>query len=442
MHTDLQSVKRAGKDSALILSGRVFPKSFCYGASLAVYCFLMTAQGTAQELLRNSIAGETAADFRHRDLESLPYTIKSGDLRLLLTPSIGLDWNDNILTSHSDQEDDFILRPQLEVDINYPITRHNLLQVSVTFGYEEYFQHDELSTWFVKSGSQLSFDISVEDFLINLHDRFSVVQDPASEAGVADTGQYGYFQNVAGLLATWDLRDLVLSVGYDHLNYLSLHNSYKYTDHSSEMPLFQAGVRLHPELTAGVEGGVSFTSYDKAVLNDNVNYNGGVYAEWHPSSSFRVKPRFGYTVYDFDQTSDVVKAEDQEGWYFDITATHQFTSSMSYSLSGGHEYRFGISSDLIEDWYIRPAFNWAFADNARFNVDLSYEHGDQSAGIYDQPGSNERYDWVGTTFGLTYSLSKRFVVGLNYRLTLRSSSVDNYDYTQNRVGLLVSYQMR
>lgn len=402
----------------------------------------MAGQAAAQEALRNSIAGEAASEARQRQMESLPYTIKSGDLRLLFSPSLGLDWNDNVLTSHSNPQDDFILRPLLGLNMNYPITRQNLLQINVTFGYEKYFEHDELSTWYVQSGSQLSFDISVGDFLINLHDRVSLVQDPASEAGVADTGRYGYFQNVLGFLTTWDLRDVMLSLGYDHLTYISTDNIYDYTDHSSEIPVFQAGLRLNPQLTTGVEGAVSFTTYDQKVLNDSVNYSAGVYADWRPGSSLRLRPRFGYTVYDFDQTSDVIEAQNQNGWYLDLTASHEFTRSMSYSLSGGHEFRFGISTDLIEDWYVRPGFTWNFAKNMRANTTFSYEHGERSHGVEGDSLSGERYDWMGTTIDLSYSPTRRLVVGLNYRLTLRSSSVGSQEYTQNRVGIMVTYRMQ
>ena len=67
----------------------------------------------AQDGIRNSIAGDAAADQRRIQQENLPYTIKSGDFRLLITPSLELDYNDNVNVSDQNPQQDFILRPFL-----------------------------------------------------------------------------------------------------------------------------------------------------------------------------------------------------------------------------------------------------------------------------------------------------------------------------------------
>ena len=121
------------------------------------------------------MAGDAAAEARRLQLESMPYTVKAGDFRLLLTPSLGLEWNDNVNTSHTDPEDDFILKPFLQLNASYPVTHYNLLTLSVGAGYDKYFNHDQWSDWRIESGSALSFDIYVKDFWINLHDQFQYV---------------------------------------------------------------------------------------------------------------------------------------------------------------------------------------------------------------------------------------------------------------------------
>jgi hypothetical protein len=65
----------------------------------------------AQEALRTSLAGDAAAEARDLQQESQVYTIKSGDFRLLATPSLTLDWNSNINNAHTDALQDFILFP-------------------------------------------------------------------------------------------------------------------------------------------------------------------------------------------------------------------------------------------------------------------------------------------------------------------------------------------
>jgi hypothetical protein len=400
---------------------------------------LSAASVLAQEGVRNSIAGEAAAEARRRQFESLPYTVKSGDFKLLLSPSLGFDYNDNIRTSDSRQEDDFILRPSLGIGVTYPITQKNLLMIDVRVGYDYYFEADDLSGLNLSTGSQVSFDFSVGDFLFNFHDRFSYVQDSAREASVANTGSYGTFDNTIGLSVTWDLQDLVLTGGFDHLNTFSTSDQYSYTDRSTEIPSLRAGLRLNPRLTAGVEGSVSISSYQEPTLNDSTSYNAGIYADYAPGKAFHVIPRFGYALYDFEQTSLVLPAEDQDGWYADVTLSHAITGAMRYSLSFGREFRLGVDSDLVEAYYARLNYTWAFTRAMSATLGFSYENGSQGPGRAGPTGEN--YDQFGPNLGLTYAMTRKLNLSLNYRLTTRTSDVAGRDYTQNLVGLLITYRM-
>jgi hypothetical protein len=411
------------------------------GAGLGVFAVLFCFPVPAQEALRNSMTGVAAAEARRLQQENAAYTVKSGDLRLLANCALSLDWNDNVYLSKQNQQDDFILRPRVGLNASYPLTQRNLLQLNVTFGYDKYLNHNGLSTWYLQSGSELSFDVYIKEFLINLHDRFSYTQDSAQEAAVANTGSYGTFQNTAGVLGTWDLQDLTPSLGYDHQTYLSTSSQFDYTDHSTEMVVARTGLKVHPQATVGVEGTFSSTAYDQQVLNDNTGYSVGVFGEWRPGAYFSLQPRFGYIFCDFQQTSRVTSAEDVDGWYGDLTIRHDATKHLSYSLSAGHEVRLGLEADAIKDWYVRSSITWKMLERVSVLTGLFYEHGKQTGG--NVPGFTEdNYDWYGGNIALTYSLLKNILIGLNYRLTMRSSNVASQEYTQNMVGIEVSYSPR
>jgi hypothetical protein len=70
---------------------------------------------------------------------------------------------------------------------------------------------------------------------------------------------------------------------------------------------------------------------------------------------------------------------------------------------------------------------------------LFYEHGVEGGG---QQASliEKNYDWYGGGLSLSYSPMKKVRLSLNYRLTLRSSNVASREYTQNMVGLTLTYQ--
>jgi hypothetical protein len=408
----------------------------------------------AQDALRNSLAGDAAAEAQTRLQTNQPYTFKEGDFKLLVVPSMEVDWNDNVELSKSDAQSDFILEPFLQLTGSYPLTQRNVLRLSVGVGYYDYLRHSTNSGVRLSSDSQLSFDMYIKDFWINFHDRFALTEDSSTEPAVAGTSLYGTFINTAGLTATWDLEDVTLVAGFDHQNLLSSSGEFSYLDRYSEYPLLRAGFRFRPDLTAGVEATAGFTTYDEAVLNNNQSYSAGLYADWKPSTSLRVQPRAGFTTYQFQHTSqsdDIyflgyqptatsIQTQDLNTWYADLTVAQQVTKAINYGFSAGHEIRLGIESDVIEDYYFRPTVTWSIIKDLGLTTSFTYEHGNE--GLGNVLGNVvENYNWYGGGLAVTYPLMKRLLLTLNYRLTVRSSTISSQEYTQNLVGVRVAYQL-
>jgi len=428
-----------------------------HGGKTAMAASMLLAAGlaSAQDSLRNSLAGDAAAEAQRQQIGSQLYTWKAGDFRLLAVPSLEVDYNDNVTLSKAGGQQDFILMPLVQLSGSYPLTTHNLLSFSAGLGWDEYLEHSQYSALRLDSESQLSFDVYIKDFWINFHDRFSSLEDPAAEASVAGTAQYGTFNNAAGVSITWDLEDVVLTLGYDHANSLATSGQFSYLNQSSELPLARAGFRFNSQLTAGIEGSASYTSYDQAVLNDNQSYSAGLYADWNPGLNLHVQPRAGYAIYQFQHTSQSVpnyflipyippaspsiQTSDLNTWYADLTVSHQASRVASYALNAGHEIRPGILSDVVEDWYLRPNITWTIFRDLSLNTSLFYEHGREGAG--NVAGNlTETYDWYGGALMLSYPLAKELLLSLNYRLTLRSSDIPEREYAQNVVGIKLSYQ--
>lgn len=388
----------------------------------------------------SSLEGERARAPRTLQPDSIPYTFKSGDFRLLVTPSVGFDWNSNINSSQDDPLQDFILSPMLQLNASYPISQRNLLQFNVGVGYNYYFEHHEYSSWQLNSGSALSFDVFTGDFRFNFHDRFSFSEFSSQQAEVANTTGNASFQNTVGLTTTWSLQRTTLSLGYDHQNYLTTGDQLTYTDRATEMVVARAGYEFHPQVTAGFEGSAAFTDYTQKILNNNVGYSAGVYAVWQPGPYFQVQPRFGYTIYDFQQTSEVLPAVNQNAWYVDLTVSHQPTEVFSYSVSLGHELGLGMETALNETWYFRPNTTWRIVKNLPLSAGLFYEHGIQGNNLDGRVA--ETYDWYGGTIGLSHAITKQLSLSLNYRLTFRTSDYAAREYNQNLVGLRLTYTPR
>lgn len=369
----------------------------------------------------------------------LPYTLKKGDFRLLLSPSFTTEWNDNVSASDGGSSD-FIFRPMLQIDASYPITRNNLLRLNVGVGYDQYLEHTELSTWRLQSGTALSFDLVVDDFLINLHDRVTYMRSASRRGDTAGNAEQGNLENTAGILVTRNLGRAQASLGFDHQNAFPTTDALEYQARSTEIVSVRGGVRLRPDLVVGLESPITFTSYKLPVLNDSTGYGGGVYAEWMLGDTLSVLPRAGYSVYDFSQTSDFLLAKDMDSWYADLTVRHQPREAISYSVSVGHELRLGLQSDAITAWYVRPNISWQMTQRISVQPLFLYEHGEQGAGVGIQ--GDETYDWYGLGLSASASITSKLRANFAYQLTLRSSDVQGRGFDQNMVTLGFTYALQ
>jgi hemolysin activation/secretion protein len=125
-----------------------------------------------------------------------------------------------------------------------------------------------------------------------------------------------------------------------------------------------------------------------------------------------------------------------------VNIAHQPRESISYALEAGRETQLGTTSDLVQDWYVRPNVTWKVINGLDINTSFFYEHGNEGVGSENVPGNssgNETFDWYGGELSVQHPLTSRFTLGLDYRLTFRSSSSPDDGYTQNLVGLQLTY---
>jgi hypothetical protein len=422
-------------------------------SSVPLSLLLGTNQAQAQIGLTDDMANESASEAWTQQAKSMDYTYKNGDFRMLLTPALSLQYNDNINLTQTGTESDMIVLPTLGVTASYPLTTRNLLQLNVTGGYSDYVEHPHLSSWYFQSGSGLAFNLYIKDILVNIHDQFSYVQNSAQNAQVAGTGSYGTFQNSAGLRGDWSLKYFQLTAGYDHQNTIATSSQFGDDNNSTETGYANIGYKLNPKLTAGVQGTVAYTAYDQNTLNDNTTYSAGVFADYHPNSAIHFQPSVGYIIDHFEQTSQFIQTSDLNSWYADLTLTHQLTRSFSYMIDAGHNANLGVESDANEYWHVNTSVTWNFIRNFSLTPQAFYQHGKAGVGSTTLPPtippiippSNlltqpEVYNYYGGGIAFNYMITKRFTVTLNYGITQRTSSLSNRGYTQNIVGIQLTYR--
>jgi hypothetical protein len=398
---------------------------------------LSTSLVRAQDAVRPSLAGEEASEARRQDIEHIPYNLLVGPVRFRISATMGVEYNDNInLAQHDEKEDDVIFRPQVNFDAIWPITQLNTLRFDIGLGYSIYVNHSSNDTdgLLISPGSQLAFDIFVGDFRINIHDRMLLQQDPIENGALSNTSDYTRFENTAGISVLWDLNKVLLTVGYDHYNFVAINNDFSYIDHNSEILSGTVSVAATNTTNVGVEAYSVYSYYNQDVLNNSLDVSVGGFLESQLSTYLHFRIAAGYQMINFDNTGSVNDGSDLSSWYGNILVSHRINAQLSQSVSAGHEAQLGINSNYVELTYVRHTLTWNIIRNTLLSTEFFYEDGDESGGFIDE--HFHRYGAAGT---IGYQLTPHVTLGARYQYTQKDSDAPGRNYIQNRVSVDGTY---
>lgn len=420
-----------------------------------------------QDAVRPSLAGEEAAEARRQSIDKIPYNLELGPMKLRFSATLGFEYNDNVnlsedatavvqspfgpVTLTTEQQSDFIIQPHVAVNALWPITELNTFRLDLGFGYSFYLDHSEYDTnaILVSPGSQLAFDIFVGDFRINIHDRFSVEQDPVSEITLSNVADYGRFQNTAGVSVLWDLNAAVVTLGYDHYNFIATNSDFDYLNRNAD--ILNGSIAFTPNATTsiGLEGVFVNTYYDENVLNDSMAYAAGLFLETQLTNYIKLRVAGGYQHIDFDNTGLVNDPHNLDDYYANLLISHRVNSVLTHSLSAGHETQLGVNSNYTTLNYVRYTANWNILYHTLLSTEFFYEQADDSGGtpvfiagpgaLLFNPFQAENIHRYGGALTLGYQLTQHVTLGLRYQYTQKDSDLPLRDYRQNRVSLDGTY---
>ncbi|MGI9115422.1 MAG: outer membrane beta-barrel protein [Chthoniobacterales bacterium] len=414
----------------------------CFGRSSlrlgSLWCllFLTPLSLRAQDAVRPSLAGEQSAESRRQDIEHIPYNLMTGPIKYRVSATFGVEYNDNINLSENSPQSDVIIHPQLNIDALWPVTQINTLRLDIGFGYAFYLDHSDQNTngILLTPGSQIAFDIFIGDFRINIHDRFSLQQDPIDEIQVSNVADYGRFENTLGASLLWDLNKAVLTLGYDHYTYISTNSDFDYLDRNAEELTGSVAFAVTNTTSVGLESSFVATYYDQNVLNNSNAYTIGAFVETQLTNYMKIRVAAGYQMLDFDNTGSVFDSMDSSDYYANVLISHRLNAAITQTLAAGHESQLGVNSNYISLNYIRHTVTWNIIRDTLLSTELFYEDANDSGGFI-----NEHLHRYGGALTVGYQLTPHVTVGLRYQYTQKDSNVPERDYTQNRVSLDATY---
>ncbi|MDB6171257.1 MAG: hypothetical protein JWL59_568 [Chthoniobacteraceae bacterium] len=407
-----------------------------YLAGTAAVLTVVTPLLEAQESIRPSLAGSMASEARRTAAPPFIYNLKAGPVIFDLNGSFDIEFNDNINLSENNRRADIILRPGLELNSLWQVTPINALRFDLGISYAAYLDHSRNNpdTILIAPNSQLSFDIFVGDFKINLHDRFSILQDPLDDISISNTEDFTRFQNDAGISVLWDLNDVKLVLGYDHYNFKAIGGDFNYLDRSEEQFSFSAAFRLSDVNTVGIDAGTALIDYDESFNNDGVTYQVGAFVESTLTNYLRLRLAVGYQGISFDTGASNGDSSDSSSPYAVLTLAHRLNPYVTETLTAGRETRLGLTTNSIDLTFARYTASWRLNPTITLNFDAFFEDADESGGFFSE--NAQRY---GGGVSFDYRLTQKLVVGVRYQYILKDSDLDNRDYYQNRVGVHFNY---
>ena len=390
----------------------------------------------AQDAVRPSLAGEASAEARRQSIEKIPYNLLAGPIRFRFSATFGVEYNDNINLAEVNKQDDFIIRPQMNINAIWPITQLNTLKLDIGLGYSFYLDHPSNDTngVLIAPGSAIGFDVFVGDFRINFHDRISLEQDPVSEIALSNVVDYGRFQNTAGVSVLWDLNKAVATFGYDHYNYVSTTSAFDYLNHNSEELSGSIYFTATNTTGIGLESNAVFTYYDQNFLNNSTTFSAGVFLETQVTNYLKVRVAGGYQGIWFDSGGGVMDNNDLNDFYANILISHRVNSVLTHSIAAGHETQLGLNSNYIMLNYVRYTASWNIIRNTLLSTEFFYEDADDSGGIF-----SEHAQRIGGALTIGYQLTQHVTLGARYQYTTKDSDQPLRSYDQNRVSLDGTY---
>jgi hypothetical protein len=417
------------------------------GLPAGIGLLLLGAGGVCgQEALRMATAGDAAtAAQKQADSAIGYYNLLLGPTAWNFSSGLRMEYNDNIRLAQNDPEDDYILQPHLNAQMNWPVTQNNSLDFSLGAGYSEYLQHSDLSQFYLTPGSGYAFNFYVGDFVINLHDRISITQSGYENPGVSGNNQnLESLQNSVGTKVEWALNKATAAFGYDHVNFVAVSGNQSQPNSASDNFFANAGARLEPELTIGLEEGGSLINYSQtpstnAIVQPNMaQWSSGVFGNYKISEYLSARLDAGYTAVDSDRTTTNQVTSGQSGLYASLSLTHVVNQWVHYTLSAGRSTDAASFGQVQTYYYVRLSPGWTFLEKYTLSTPFTWQQGNSVVG--SRTAGNSDYEQITAGLTVTRRLTKKLTGGFNYQYIKESSRQSGLNYADDLISLNFDYK--
>ena len=391
-----------------------------------------------------SMASAEAAEARRKAATTIDYyNLQLGPTAWNFSSGLESDYISNVHYTEDNPEGDIILRPQINTRMRWPVSDQNSINLALGGGYSAYVNNSTLDQIFINPGSELSFDLYVGEFWINLHDRITITENTYQNASLAGSGDYSQLMNVLGLTPVWDLNKTIVRASYDHVNWESIgtgntgQNMWIQPSGNSEVFSTSAGYALRPGTLLGVEMGASLVTFSATTTNTYYpsanQWNAGGFYDTPVSEYIHFTAHAGYTAYSPQSSAAITSSSDSSGVYVQLDMRHRVNEYVEYSLSAGRSIGVVSYGSAVDRYFAQWQASWRILRKVTLGTSFVYEHGTQLSGW------SETYDQYGPGISFSRPITAKLTSSLGYQLYSRNSDMPGRKYTTSIVSLNLNY---
>jgi hypothetical protein len=422
----------------------------CLGLAAGILAPTAPAQITTEAPEAVATQAQTAENITPQTQENAPASedprgnARIGSATVRVVAGLRTQYNDNISYSEFNRLSDFIISPNIEFNVLWPITEINTLTFDLGLSYDKYLDHPEADSnnVVIAPDSALNFRVGVgKHVTIDFFDRFSYQQTPLDSPTIGNTLDFGRFENDLGYLATWRVNKVIeLDHGYHWTKVLHTSEEFRYLDRDTHNLTHTVRVHVNPAVQTGVLSIVSITDYDQDFQNDNAMLQVGPFVRAKIGENTEVTGQVTYVMGLFDDpTRTPGKSNFDSDDLQNVNAVGSITNRMnqfiSHRLTAGYETRLGTDSNYYDIAYTNYSVDWQLLSHLSLNTRAFYEYGTESGSLF-----TESFHRFGGGVGLNYRTSKSTVTGLRYDYIEKDSDRFGNDYYQNRITLDFQYR--
>jgi len=395
----------------------------------------MTDKAKAQGIERESQSGESAAEQLRQSGVNQPYNLRLGPITLRAEADINTSFNDNINLAKTGGISDILITPSAVIHARWNVTDLNSLNLNIGIGYQMYLLHSQYNSLLLSPDSEAQFNFFVGDVAINLHDSFSYQEDPTQVGQLSNTVRLSRWQNDAGIGATWDLNDIVLSLDYDHANLWVTQSVYDYLTNQSDTIAPKITVKINRTIDTGISASFSDVRYEQNFQNDYTTFSLGPFVTAKISDNLSVNGQGGGYFSNYSKGGLNGDSENISSYYASGGVNHRINAAFSESLTAGREFLPGLTSNFTERIYANYTDAWQATSFIYVAASLWWENLNDSEASFRE--TSNRY---GCGLNVNDSLTEHATVSLGYQYILKDADPSVLSYDQNLVTAGFRYQ--